>query len=263
MLIRRIRCIYDAVFNVICIRYTYYNYNYKYNRTYADGEPDLRLFFCSRNTIFADKLNYLMGGRTSGPRTRANIIEQSFKLFSARQYDQVTYPDIERATDLRRGSILYHFKSKQELFEAIVETMLLNWSAALDVPLPEGEVLKSFLEGFVDNYRKGQKKAAAQGIKNIHLAYYTIENTAFCYFNDFDKRLRQTRCVEHHIWTNVLTRAVEKGEIDGATKPEVWARLFMNLYYGYVYSAIRDAGGGNVELLREDLFALYDRVKKK
>jgi AcrR family transcriptional regulator len=204
-----------------------------------------------------------MAGRTSGPRTRANIIEQAFKLFSSKQYDQVTYPEIERATDLRRGSILYHFKSKRDLFEAVVETMLLNWSASLDVPLPEGDMLKNFLEKFVANCRKIQKTAAAQGIKNIHLAHYTIESTAFCHFNDFDKRLRQTRDVEHRIWTNVLTRALEKREIDGAVKPEVFARLFMNLYYGYVYSGIRDADGGDVELLRKDLFVLYDRVKTK
>ncbi|MDR2937202.1 MAG: TetR/AcrR family transcriptional regulator [Rikenellaceae bacterium] len=204
-----------------------------------------------------------MAGRTSGPRTRANIIEQAFKLFCSKQYDQVTYPEIERATDLRRGSILYHFKNKQELFEAVVETMLLNWSASLDVPPPEGDILKCFIERFVGNCGKVKKSAAAQGIKNIHLAYYTIENTAFCYFKDFDKRLRQTREVEHRIWTNVLTRAVEKGEVDGAAEPEVFARLFMSLYYGYVYSSIRDADGGDVNLLRADLFALYDRVKMK
>jgi AcrR family transcriptional regulator len=204
-----------------------------------------------------------MAGRTSGPRTRANIIEQSFKLFSSKQYDQVTYPEIERATDLRRGSILYHFKSKQELFEAVVETMLLNWSASLDTPLPDGEMLKSFLEGFVANCRKTQKAAAAQLIHNVHLAYYSIESTAFCHFKDFDKRLRQTREVEHRIWTNVLTRAQEKGEIDPAVEPEVYARMFMNLYYGYVYSGIRDANGGDANRLSEDLFALYDRVKMR
>lgn len=204
-----------------------------------------------------------MGGRTSGPQTKARILNESFKLFSSKQYDQVTYPEIERATDLRRGSILYHFKTKQELFEAVVETMLLHWSATLEVPLPDGDMLKSFIEGFVDNCKKTRKKATAQGIKNIHLAFYTIENTAFCYFNDFDKRLRQTRDVEHRIWTNVLTRAAEKGEIDGAVKPEVFARLFMHLYYGYVYSSIRDADGGDLALLRQDLFALYDRLKRK
>jgi AcrR family transcriptional regulator len=205
-----------------------------------------------------------MAGRTSGPRTRAKIIEQSFKLFSSMQYDSVTYPEIERATDLRRGSILYHFKTKLELFEAVVETMLLNWSASLDAPLPDGDMmLKGFLEGFVANCRKFQKGAAAQGIRNIHLAYYTIESTAFCHFKDFDKRLRQTREVEHQIWTNVLTRAIKNGEVDPAMKPEVYARMFMNLYYGYVYSGIRDADGGDVDLLREDLFALYDRVKAK
>ncbi|MDR2910092.1 MAG: TetR/AcrR family transcriptional regulator [Bacteroidales bacterium] len=205
----------------------------------------------------------MAGKKTSGHITRAKIIEKSFKLFCMKQYDRVTYTEIERATDLRRGSILYHFKTKQELFEAVVETMLLNWSAALDVPMPEGDMLKNFIEKFVDNCTTMKKTAAAQGIKNIHLAYYTIENAAFCNFNDFDKRLRQTRDVENRIWTNVLTRAIEKKEIDDTVEPEIFARLFMNIYYGYVYSSIRDIDGGNICLLREDLFALYNRIKKK
>lgn len=203
-----------------------------------------------------------MSGKRSAHETRARIIEQSFKLFSSKQYDQVTYPEVERATDLRRGSILYHFCSKMDLFEAVVVESLLNWSASLDAPLPGGEVLKGFIEGLIDNCNKIQKSAAAQGIRNIHRAYYTIESTAFCHFKDFDKRLRQTRDVEQRIWTNVLTLAVEKGEIDPAVKPEIFARLFMSLYYGYVYSSIRDEEGGDMDRLREDMFALYDRLKK-
>ncbi len=204
-----------------------------------------------------------MRGRSSGPATRSNIILQAFLLFSTKQYEAVTYLDIEQATKLRRGSILYHFKTKQELFEAVVETMLLDRSTILSIPIPEGEVLRNFITGFIQNCKKVQKTMTAHGIENVPLAYYIIGSNAFCHFEHFDKRLRQMRNVELGIWAQIVSKAIDKGEISDTIEAEILARLFMHIYYGHVCSAVRGDKSGDIQILHKELMTLYDLVKKE
>jgi AcrR family transcriptional regulator len=186
---------------------------------------------------------------------------QSFILFCSRQYDQVTYADIEQATRLRRGSIVYYFKTKQELFDAVVESMLLRQSAIFDVPMPEGDVLRNFIAGFILNNQRAHKSLASHGIDNLYLAYYIIGSNAFCYFNNFEKRLRQMRDVELSVWRQIVKRAVEKGEITFPTGPDVLARMFMNLYYGHAGAVVRSDNASDVPQLQTEMEALYDLVK--
>ena len=205
----------------------------------------------------------IMRGRTSGHITRENIIRQSFILFCTKQYEEVTYPDIEQATGLRRGSILYHFKTKQELFDAVVESMLLDTTNLLNIPLPEGDVLKNFIDGFIDNGIELQKSMAAHGIENVFLAYMIIASNAFCHFQQFDKRLRQMRKVELGVWLQVVNKAIEKGEISNAVEANLLARLFVDTYYGHAASALREDRKGEIQVLQKELMALYNLVKSK
>jgi AcrR family transcriptional regulator len=173
----------------------------------------------------------------------------------------VTYFDIEQATMLRRGSIIYYYKTKQELFDAVVEAMLLDKSTILNVPIPDGDVLKNFIADFVLNCKRLQKTMAARGIKNVFLAYYIIGSNALCHFADFDKRLRQMRKVELDIWTQVVNKAVMNGEISDAVNTDTLARLFMNSYYGHGASAVRRQVSGDIDLLHKELTTLYNLVK--
>jgi AcrR family transcriptional regulator len=48
--------------------------------------------------------------------SRDFILLEAFKLFASKSYEQVTYNDFEKNTGLTRGTILYHFSSKELLF---------------------------------------------------------------------------------------------------------------------------------------------------
>ena len=193
--------------------------------------------------------------------TRSNIIMQSFLLFCSRQYEEVTYPDIERATGLRRGSILYHFRSKQELFEAVVESALLDTSAILDVPIPEGDVLRNFIDGFVQNSLRLQKSLGVHGIDHVFRAYYILGSSAYCHFDQFGKRLRQMRKVELGVWARVVSKAVEKGEIATTIDAELLARMFVDIYYGHAASSLRGDRPDGLEVLHKELMTLYKLVR--
>jgi AcrR family transcriptional regulator len=202
-------------------------------------------------------------GRTSGPKTKEKILIEAFKLFSTRQYGSVTLAEFEQVAGIKRGSIFYHFGNKQDLFEAVIEASLLNRTAILNIPIGGNDVLKTFILTFVDNCEKAAQNMADNGIQNVNLAYYIIECTALCFFDHFNERSRQMREVELGVWTQVVRKAMKKGEIADNMEPEAVALLFLNLYSGHAYAATKEDNGCDIQQLHKELFDLYDLVKSK
>src|SRR5712691_9609508 len=56
-----------------------------------------------------------------GPHTRKQILDASLSLFSERGFARTTVRDIARQAGITDAAIYYHFDSKQELLEALVE----------------------------------------------------------------------------------------------------------------------------------------------
>jgi len=56
-----------------------------------------------------------------GPITRKQILEASLRLFSEKGFARTTVRDIARDVGITDAAIYYHFSSKQELLEALVE----------------------------------------------------------------------------------------------------------------------------------------------
>lgn len=62
------------------------------------------------------------GKRTRrGPHTRQLILDASLNLFSRRGFARTTVRDIARKAGITDAAIYYHFESKRELLEALVE----------------------------------------------------------------------------------------------------------------------------------------------
>lgn len=56
-----------------------------------------------------------------GPQTRKQILDASLRLFSERGFARTTVRDIARAAGITDAAIYYHFQSKRDLLEALVE----------------------------------------------------------------------------------------------------------------------------------------------
>jgi len=53
--------------------------------------------------------------------TLERIINASLKLFKERGFDNTSMQDIVTASEMSKGAIFYHFKSKEEIFDAALE----------------------------------------------------------------------------------------------------------------------------------------------
>ena len=56
-----------------------------------------------------------------GPLTRKQILDASLKLFSERGFARTSVRDIGQAAGITDAAIYYHFASKRDLFEALIE----------------------------------------------------------------------------------------------------------------------------------------------
>lgn len=62
---------------------------------------------------------------------RQQILDEATRLFAAQGFDGTSLQSIADAVGIRKPSLLYHFKSKDELRRGVVEHMLSHWSEAL------------------------------------------------------------------------------------------------------------------------------------
>lgn len=62
---------------------------------------------------------------------RRQILTHATRLFAGQGYDGTSVQQIADAVGIRKPSLLYHFKSKDELRENVIAEMLAHWNAVL------------------------------------------------------------------------------------------------------------------------------------
>lgn len=62
---------------------------------------------------------------------RAQILTHATRLFAEQGYDGTSVQQIADAVGIRKPSVLYHFKSKDELREEVLSEMLAHWNTVL------------------------------------------------------------------------------------------------------------------------------------
>lgn len=68
-------------------------------------------------------------------RTRAKILAAGERLFAERGFDATRLEDVAAAVGIRRASIVYHFRDKAELYDAVLADVLDALRARLEAAL--------------------------------------------------------------------------------------------------------------------------------
>lgn len=94
----------------------------------------------------------------SARQTRERIVEAADRLFYERGFAATSFADIAAALSLSRGNFYYHFKSKDEILDAVIahrlartQAMLAAWAAQDSAP---AERILSFFRILIDNQAK-------------------------------------------------------------------------------------------------------------
>ncbi len=91
-------------------------------------------------------------------QTRADIVAKADDLFYRQGYERTSFADIAAAVKISRGNFYYHFKTKDEILDAVIDrradrtrAMLDEWAAGAESP--RGRIL-AFIRMLIDNRAK-------------------------------------------------------------------------------------------------------------
>jgi AcrR family transcriptional regulator len=78
--------------------------------------------------------------KSSSNRTRRDeILDEATRLFAERGYEGASMADLAEAVGMRKASLFYHFASKEVLYAAVIERLLVSFGAAIQsASLTEG-----------------------------------------------------------------------------------------------------------------------------
>lgn len=90
--------------------------------------------------------------------TRDHIVEAADQLFYRQGFEHTSFADIASAVKISRGNFYYHFKSKDEILDAVIELRLANtrnmleqWENAAHEP---ADRIRSFIHILIANQAK-------------------------------------------------------------------------------------------------------------
>jgi AcrR family transcriptional regulator len=81
--------------------------------------------------------------------TRGKLIRAARAVFAERGFDLATIDEITERADVGKGTLYYHFRSKERLIRELVRELMHELAEAIAYEVGEAKVLSSVLEGII------------------------------------------------------------------------------------------------------------------
>lgn len=190
---------------------------------------------------------------------KKKILLESFKLFASKPFGEVSYSEIQKATGLSRGAILYHIQSKENLFNLILHKLIFERNSISKFDITQK--LWDNILAYIEEREKEQNEFKEMGIENINKAFINIECAGFYFQEKMHELTVNWINSELKFWKILIKNAVDNSEITNNIDIDKEARLFMNVFLGASYVGIGLPFGYDLNLLREDFKYLYNKIK--
>ena len=199
---------------------------------------------------------------------KRELFRVAFKMFILKSFDGVSIPDIEKATGFTRGTIFHYADTKLDLFRQVVEYYVLERQ---DIERKIQVADDCTLRQFIDTYVKGVEQTMETlheiigmdvPMRDCSRAYLNMASQVSVLLPEVHKAFLNAMAKEERLWIEVIGRGVESGELCSDVQPAILAKIMMSLFYG---RAFQDSliNGMDPKLLKEEMLALYEMVKKQ
>jgi AcrR family transcriptional regulator len=106
--------------------------------------------------------------------TRDHIVDAADQLFYRQGYESTSFSDIAAAVQISRGNFYFHFKSKDDILEAVLDTRMADTRRMLDQWAIQGvhpvDRIRSFIDMLVANRADIQRYGCPVGTLTAELA---------------------------------------------------------------------------------------------
>ena len=197
-----------------------------------------------------------------GKPTKNRLLIEAFKLFAHKPYDRVTFADLEEVTGLSRGAILYHIKTKENLFLNVVNKFIFDRNSVSNLSEKFHSNLSLFITQFIETCQKEKDEMLEIGISNVNNAMLNIEISAFYISPKMREIANEWLCKEKNTWEIVLKNAISKKEIKDDINIELFVDLFQNIYLGTSFAGVVHEDGYKIDQLKKEFMQIYQLIKK-
>ena len=95
--------------------------------------------------------------------TREKITEAADQLFYERGFEATSFADVAAVVGISRGNFYYHFKTKDQILDAVIEKRIADRDAMLDGWVQAGQSPRACIASFIRILLMNNKKIRAYG----------------------------------------------------------------------------------------------------
>lgn len=197
--------------------------------------------------------------------SKNKILEKAFNLFLINSYESVTMQQIQEASGVSRGAIYHHFKSKEEIFNAVVNIYLLPaFSSYSMIAEEEKKSLREMIYAAI-KYRQNHinmlKDVTTFKLTDFYFFKFIFQATE--HFKEFTEQVNLLSEKEFNGWRNMIQTAMRTGEIRADIDLEYSAQMFLVTPLGLgVFSAFSNYININTKDIRTSYLRFYALLKK-
>ena len=209
-----------------------------------------------------------MGERMKMKQEKAEALKQTilnvaYELFLTHGYEKVCLADIEQGAGATRGSLIYHYRSKETLLLLTSERFIADFfrdtcpdEEVINSRTPLKDYLKAFVQmveaqvrHFKENIVKDTKVTSASSINfMIHLCTLSAS---------FKRALQAFHTTQLGYWSEVINQGKERGEIRKEVATEALYNVFYSVYVGIAFHGAIIDRQFVLDQLREEWDFLY------
>lgn len=163
---------------------------------------------------------------TTTPDVRTRILEEATRLFATRGYDGTAIQAIAEAVGITRPTLVYHFGSKEQLRDEVLEALLGRWRDELPARL------QAATSG-ADRFRSATEAMLSFFHADPHRARLLVREIL-----DRPDEMASRFRTQLLPWTMLLTGYIRVGQAEGRIRPEVdpeaYVLQFLNAAIGTI-----------------------------
>ena len=147
--------------------------------------------------------------RTTRADIAQQILDQASRLFARHGFDAVSLAEISKRVGIRKPSLLYHFRSKDTLRQAVLEELLAHWN----------DVLPKLLMAATS----GNEQFDAVLSKTIAFFAEDRDRARLILRELLDRPEQVQPLIETHVrpWVSLVCNYIRRGQVQGRLHPEV------------------------------------------